>query len=290
MLTVKRACGHAVGMVAKSQSARDRAHDPVVEAWLAECRSPNTRAAYAADFRHFNAWCEHRRVDPLALEPGDLAQYRAHCETGGARTATIARRLSAIASFGTFAVGIGRARHAPDVERPAVEPSTKTGLLTEAEATALLAAADAMTPRSAALVRLLMLDGLKVGETVQADATDVGGRPPRMTLALRSTARVVELHPETAAALHAYLVRRRRGPLILSEVRAREPERLTRFGVDYVVKQVAAAAGVRRSVSGNTLRRRYVVAAHERGDDIDDIRRSAGHADVRTTRRYLDSR
>ncbi len=87
--------------------------------------------------------------------------------------------------------------------------------------------------------------------------------------------------------MHAYLARRRDGPLLLNERRSSEPERLTRFGVDYVVKQAARTAGVSAAVSANSLRRRYVVAEHERGADIDQIRRNAGHADARTTRRYL---
>jgi integrase/recombinase XerD len=145
-----------------------------------------------------------------------------------------------------------------------------------------------MNPRSALLVRLLMLDGLKVGEAVHADASDVAGKPPRMTLTLDAAIpRVIELHPDTAALLATYLGKRRRGPLLLSEHRAHVTERLTRFGVDYVVKQAAESAGIAGAVSANTLRRRFVMAAHERGDDLDGIRHSAGHADARTTRRYL---
>ena len=60
-------------------------------------------------------------------------------------------------------------------------------------------------------------------------------------------------------------------------------------GVDYVVKQAAETAGIAGSVSANALRRRFVMAAHERGEDLDGIRDRVGHADVRTTRRYLDS-
>jgi integrase/recombinase XerD len=99
---------------------------------------------------------------------------------------------------------------------------------------------------------------------------------------------VIRLHPDTADLVATYLGRRRRGPLLLSEHRARVTERLTRFGVDYLLKQAAETAGIAGAVSANTLRRRFVTAAHERGEDLDDIRHSAGHADARTTRRYLD--
>jgi integrase len=176
---------------------------------------------------------------------------------------------------------------APRIDRPTLPVASTTESLSSVHASAILAAADGMNPRSALLVRLLMLDGLKVGEAVDADAADVSGRPPD-TLALRAaTSRVITLHADTAELVAAYLGRRRRGPLLLSQHRARTSQRLTRFGVDYVIKQVAETAGVQGPVSANTLRRRFIAAAQERGEDLDDIRRSAGHADVRTTRRYL---
>jgi integrase/recombinase XerD len=260
-----------------------------VTAWLENYRSPHTRAAYRADLHHFGQWARAQQVNPLALDEDDLRRYRAACEAEGAGPATVARRLSAIASFGSFAHERGTALAAPRIDRPTLPASSTTESLSASDATALLAAADQMNPRAALVVRLLMLDGLKVGEAVHADATDVEGQPPRMRLTLRAApARVIQLHPDTADLVATYLGRRRRGPLLLSEHRARVTERLTRFGVDYLLKQAAETAGI-AAVSANTLRRRFVTAAHERGEDLEGIRHSVGHADARTTRRYLDS-
>jgi integrase/recombinase XerD len=285
MLTVNPFEGIIVGMA--TPASRKSRLQLAVAAWLKTFRSDNTRAAYSADFRHFGAWCGEHDVDALALDEDDLQRYRADCEADGAGTATVARRLSAIASFGAFAFGAGRAGAPPHVDRPELAAQSSADLLSDHDAGALLAAADRTNPQSAALIRLLMLDGLKVGEAVRADATDLTGRPPRMSLKLGHPAsRVVSLHPDTAAAVHSYVARRREGPLLLSAHRGARA-RLTRFGIDYLVKQAAEAAGLARTVSGNTLRRRYVVAAHERGDHMDDIRRNAGHSDERTTRRYL---
>ncbi len=195
--------------------------------------------------------------------------------------------MSAIASFCAFTRASGASLTAPRVERPATPSRSTAEFIADVQAVELLAVADRINPRSAALIRLLMLDGLKVGELVRADADDIAGRPPRMTLTLREPPAVIELHIDTAAAVRAYLGRRRRGPLLLSERRARESDRLTRFGIDYIIKQAAAAAGLSEGLSGNTLRRHYVITAHQRGDAIADIQRHTGHADKRTTRRYL---
>lgn len=259
--------------------------DALVQAWLAGLRSTNTRAAYRSDLARFTAWCAEHDVDPMAADGRTLRRYRTAVERSGVSTATTARRLSAIASFGAFATERGATSGFADVARPTVTPRREVDVLGDSDAAAMLRAADDLAARDALLVRLLMLDGLKVGEAAAADATDVSGRPPAMVLAVG--ARSVRLHPDTATVLHAYLARRREGPLLLSEGRARRSVRLSRFGIDYVVKEIARAAGVTQPVSGNTLRRRYVVTAHADGATLDDIRSRAGHADVRTTRRYL---
>jgi integrase/recombinase XerD len=264
-----------------------------IAGFLDACRSSNTRSAYRADLGHVAAWCRGcESVDLLTIDAADVARYRTECELAGTSPATVARRLSALRSFGAYASAHGREPAlTPETEiaRPTVESTSSAELLTPADAEALLAAADHISRRSALLIRLLLLDGLKVGEVIRADASDVGGRPPRMTLQFHDRhARTIDLHPDTGSAVRRYLGRRRDGPLLLSERRGLEPSRLTRFGLDYLVKQVAQEAGLEQSVSGNTLRRRYVIAAHADGTDLDQIRDRAGHADRRTTRRYLD--
>jgi site-specific recombinase XerD len=264
-----------------------------VAGFLDACRSANTRDAYRADLSHLAAWCRDLgSLDLLTIDAADVARYRTECELAGASAATVARRLSAITSFGAYAAAHGtRSALAADTEitRPSVESSSTAEILSDADADALLAAADRISRRSAVLIRLLMLDGLKVGEVIRADASDVAGRSPHMRLRLQDrTTRTIALHADSATALRRYLGRRRNGPLLLSERRGRRPERLTRFGVDYLVKQVAQAAGLDQAISGNTLRRRYVMAAHSDGTDLDRIQHNTGHADRRTTRRYLD--
>ena len=264
-----------------------------IAGFLDACRSSNTRAAYRADLAHVAAWCQDAgALDLLTINAADVARYRTECELAGASPATVARRLSAITSFAAYAVASGREpalTTGTEVARPTVESSSTAELLSDADAAALLAAADLSGRRSAVLIRLLMLDGLKVGEVIRANASDVGGRMPRVSLRVHDGhARTIHLHADTGSALRSYLGRRRDGPLVLSERRGREPGRLTRFGLDFLVKQVAEAAGLDQPVSGNTLRRRYVMAAHANGTDLDTIRQNTGHADRRTTRRYLD--
>lgn len=258
----------------------------LVASWLDGYRSVNTRAAYGADLRHFATWCADQRLDPLATDADDLAGYRRDCEAAGARGATVARRLSAVTSFRTFATGAGAAEPYAVVARPEAPVRAPAVELADAEIRSLLRTADGIAGRSGVLVRLLVLDGLRVSEAAGADVGDVTGRAPQ--LQLRVGTRSIALHPDTAAALGPYVGRRRTGPLLRGEMRGREGERLTRFGIDYLVRQAADAAGLDGRVTGSALRRRYIVSSYANGVDVDTIRDHLGHSDARTTRRHLD--
>lgn len=258
----------------------------LVTSWLAGYRSPNTRSAYGTDLRHFTAWCADRRLDPLTTDADHLAGYRRDCEADGARSATVARRLSAVTSFRTFATGAGAAEPYAPVARPDASARAGRAELADAEIASLLRTADGIAGRSGALLRLLVLDGLRVSEAARADVDDLTGRPPRMEL--RVGTRSIVLHPDTASVLTTYVGRRRAGPLLRGEVRGRQGERLTRFGIDYLVRQVAHGAGLGGRVTGHALRRRYVVASHAAGTDVNTIRDQLGHRDARTTRRHLE--
>ena len=270
MLTVKRYSAKISGMVPARSEPSDATLALAVAGFLDSCRSANTQAAYRTDLAHLAAWCRGRaKLDLLTVDATDIALYRTECEIAGASPATIARRLCAIASFSAYTAAYG---YSPatlaeaSIARPTVAPTRSAGVLSDSDAGALLTAADKAGHRSAVAIRLLMLDGLKVGEVVRADVADVHGRPPNTRLDLDARpSRTIDLHPETSSAIRKYLGRRRNGPLLLSERQGRPPERLTRFGLDYIVKQIAQSAGLETAVSGNTLRRRYVQAAHAGG-------------------------
>ena len=84
-----------------------------IAGFLDTCRSSNTRAAYRADLGHVAAWCRDRgALDLLTITATDVARYRTECELAGASPATVARRLSALTSFGTYAAGERPQTHA----------------------------------------------------------------------------------------------------------------------------------------------------------------------------------
>jgi site-specific recombinase XerD len=276
-----------------------RAADPRLEAvaaaWVYTHTSENTRRAYWADLVAFAAFCSTRGARVLDAGSVDIEAFRAEAEGSGASAATVARRLAALSSFYRYAGGepggpVGSTVNpVTAVVRPAVPPTSASDVLSPGEVRALLVAAKALGAKTASLISLLVLDGLKLGETVAADAGHVTLRGRLLLLRLpdRDDEQTeLALHRDTSQALVAYLGGRRDGPLLLAETPAGGPlRRLTRFGANYLIKRVVHAAHLAPSVSANTLRRTYAASALEGGSNVRAVQQRLGHADRRTTER-----
>ncbi len=270
----------------------DRRTQTLVAAWLATQRSDNTRDAYERDVHAFARWCASHGTRFLDARADDLDHYRDESLAAGASAATVVRRLSGIASFFRYAAGAGAVDDNPadDVERPDPDPAA-TAALDDAEVAAMLGAADALGPKTAALIALLALDGMRLGEVLAIDVpgVHVDGDTVSVEVRRRGERGRVAVADRTAGAVAAYVARRRRGPLFLGErPTAPEPTRLSRFGADFLIKRAAAAAGIAKPVSANVLRRSYVEAAHRAGTPLAAIARHVGHKEARETARMLE--
>jgi integrase len=213
-------------------------------------------------------------------------------EADGASPATVARRLASVSSWYSWLVAEGVVASSPvaHVRRPRVSGESSTLGPDRDEARALLHAAAALGSKYEAVLSLLLLNGLRVGELVKADADDLdterGHRVLRITRKGGRRA-VVPLAPRTAAAIDAYLHGRTSGPLFLGEQRGRgEVGRLTTSGVTYILHRVAKKAGIDKRLSPHSLRHGFVTLSLEAGAALTDVQDAAGHADPRTTRRY----
>jgi len=124
--------------------------------------------------------------------------------TGPASAATVARKLSALSGFYDYGLhDAGVLTHSPvaSVRRPKVADESQAVGLTAEELKRLLAAAAAHSPRSAALVSVLIFCGLRISEALGADVRDYshdqghrvlkvtrkGGKAGRVALAPQSS-------------------------------------------------------------------------------------------------------
>jgi site-specific recombinase XerD len=268
--------------------------EQLTEAWLAGIGSARTREAYRGDLAAFVAWCAAEGRSPLVGDP-DVERYRDACEADGAEASTIARRLSALASFYDHALAERAVESNPvdGVERPLQRRSSSGSPLGEQQALDLLDAALELGPKVAVLVALLLLEGLKLGEALALDVEELDGSgwAMRATVLRRGRRQVITLDGRTAQAIAALLDGRLHGPLLVGDSATRDaaapPPRLTRFGAAFLLKRAAEAAGIDRPVSANTLRHSHISLAHRGGAAVEDIRDRVGHANVRDTRRFL---
>ncbi len=139
------------------------------------------------------------------------------------------------------------------------------------------------------LVKTLLLSGARVAEFVRfrVEDLDVEGCELLIRDGKGGKARRVPILPELAHELRTHLGRRRAGWLF---------ETVTATGysvrrVQYIVKEIAEAAGIdsEKRVSPHLLR--HTIAQHllDRGMPVDQVRQFLGHADIRTTQIYAEA-
>jgi integrase/recombinase XerD len=149
------------------------------------------------------------------------------------------------------------------------------------------AAGAGQSARDLALVTLLAYNGLRIGEALAADVTDLGIERGHRTLRItRKGGRraTVVLAPVTARALDDYLDGRESGPLFVTA----GDRCLDEPAAFRMVRRLAKAAGLECAgrLSPHSLRHAFVTLALDAGVSLRDVQNAAGHADPRTTRRY----
>ncbi|RAO10549.1 Tyrosine recombinase XerC [Micromonospora noduli] len=284
----------------------------VTEAWLRNRRlSEHTRDAYRRDVTGWLTWCAGHDLDPLRATFLHVNEYaralesRVDARSGRTLTpATVARRLSALSSWYDFLVKLGAVPANPvsGADRPRVDRDhSATVGLTPEEVDALLSAADADTGatavRNRAALALLADLGLRVGELISLDLTDLGterGHRSVRFIGKGGKQRRRALTPGTGHAVDAYLAQRAAttgvpvpqltGPLLVTASGAR----LDRHSVFRMVRRLARAAGIPAwaKLSPHSLRHAFATTARSEGVPLEDVQDAMGHADPRTTRRY----
>lgn len=265
------------------------------ESWLANRRlSEHTRAAYRRDVGSWLTWCAGRDLDPLRATFLDVNAYARGLEARPLSPATVARKLSGLSSWYDFLLKL-RAVDANPVagaDRPYVSRDfSATVGLTPQEVDALLAAADAedgpAAVRHRAVLALLADLGLRVGEVVGLDVTDLGWERGHRTVRFVGKGgrpRRRALTPGAQAAVDAYLGGRTDGPLFVTSTGGR----IDRHAVFKLVRRLAREAGIAgwERLSPHSLRHAFATAARAEGVPLEDVQDAMGHADPRTTRRY----
>jgi site-specific recombinase XerD len=282
------------------------------DGWLGNRRlSEHTREAYRRDVTAWLRWCEEHTLDPLTATFIHVNTYARSLEStvdprsGVPLTAsTVARKMSGLSSWYAFLLKVGAVTANPvgGADRPRVDRDhSGTVGLSPAEVDALLVAAEtdpsASRLRNHALVAMLADLGLRVGELVGLDVTDLGYERGHRSIRFTGKGgkrRRRALTPASSAAVETYLLHRAMtagagvddltGPLFVTTTGGR----LDRHAVFRLVRRLAQRAGIPSwaDLSPHSLRHAFATTARSEGVPLEDVQDAMGHADPRTTRRY----
>ena len=272
----------SAGLPAHLERLTERARDYVEAA-----SSANTRRAYAADWKHFSAWCRRQALSPLPPDPQIVGLYITACASGAATAdrkpnavATIERRLSALSwnfvqrgtpldradrHIATVLAGIRNTHGRPPVQKEAVLPEDVIAMLETLERGTLRGL------RDRAMLLLGFAGGLRRSEIVALDAgrdqtedgrgwIEILDKGMLVTLRGKTGWREVEIGrgssdstcPVVAVQTWLKLAKIGHGPLfrrVTGRGKDIGPDRLTDQQVARLVKRTALAAGVRADLS-----------------------------------------
>jgi site-specific recombinase XerD len=263
---------------------------------------PHSSRAYFSDLRAWYAWCAAAGVHPLTARRHHVDVWVRHLSeepqpaTGRpASPASIARRLSCLSQF--YDYGIKDAElleHSPvaNVRRPKVSDDSSTVGLTADELDRLLTAAEAHGPRSAALVSLLVYNGLRIAEVLGCDVEHFSHQRGHRVLRIVRKGGKASTEPLAPIVLHAlelYVGDRTSGPIFLN---ADGTDRLS-YSTSYaLIRRLAKRAGIVSAarISPHSLRHSFATELLASGVPLQDVQDAMGHADPRTTRAYDRSR
>lgn len=264
-----------------------------IASWLDSLSSENTRSAYGRDLRAFIAWTVRSHPDvPLDADGAFTATHRIRSYAAadrvvGASESTLKRRQASIGSFARFVSGRARGAGSTAARPTSSRPSSTIGL-SAPEAEAVWAFASRQGAREAALVGLLLFDGLKLFEILALDGSHVEGGRDALSIDVPRSGRPRSVSVDVRSAGPIALLRRTHGagPLFLGRGATASGGRLTRFGADFLMKGLGVASGLHDPLTANRLRATCIAKAlAERDTDV--VRDAVGHVDRRSTLRFV---
>lgn len=267
---------------------------------------PATAQEYSRDVRAFAGWCwTARGIGILAAGRTTVELWLHTLQAAGIRARTLRRRLSAVQSYYLEAVDAGVIERVPTlrVKRPRISEPARMGISRE-EASLLLDAAAEAGARDDALVRLLLLNGLRASEAAALRIGDVGRERGHRTVRVHRKGNITTVEavsPHTSDALDRLLEERAdRGaaedsdPLFVSQTDktvngervAVDGEPLSRHGVARVVRRLGQVIETAEPLNPHELRHAFITLGLDAGATLRDLQRAAAHADPRTTADY----
>lgn len=258
--------------------------------------SPNTRQAYLADYDRLAAWLAEGGSEPLDATTELLGDFLAQIFDLGVAPATLSRILAGIKSFYRYAMAERLIESDPShlLQGPVVRRHLPSVLSLD-EIDAMVAACDtdsAIGLRNRAIIETLYGSGLRVSELCALERAHlnfnegyllVSGKGSKQRMVPVSTASMLAINKYLNAA-DAPAPQRGEEKYVFLNRRGRH---LSRVMVFYIVRDLAASAGVTKTISPHTLRHSFATHLLEGGANLRAIQQMLGHESIGTTEIYL---
>lgn len=278
-----------------------KSHDDLLrdfEAYLMLERSlsSNTGEGYRRDVIHVLTYLSDHSISLDSVTQDDIHNFLATLRDMGIGPRSQARMIAGMRSFFKFLRMEGYIISDPSelVESPKIGKHLPDVLTVEEidEMIAAIPLDKEESLRNHAIIETLYGSGLRVSELIEARLSRLSLDDGLLIVEGKgSKQRIVPVSPSAVSLIHEYLPQRNRLPQksagndIIFLNRRGNP--LTRVMVFYIIRDLAAMAGIKKNVSPHTLRHSFATHLLEGGANLRAIQEMLGHESIATTELYL---
>lgn len=257
--------------------------------------SPNSIVAYETDLQRLQSYMDKHNIDIVKAQYEDLQSFIYEESKSISSVRTQARLIAGIHSFYRFLLYHNYIQQDPSelLESPKKEHRLPD-VLTLDEIDSMIAQLDMSKPeshRNRAIIEMLYGSGLRVSELTELKLSNIYRKEGYMRiLGKGSKQRLVPISPVADEQFGYWLVDRSQLDI--------KPEatdiaflnhygrQLTRAMIFTIVKRLATAAGIRKTISPHTLRHSFATHLLQNGADLRIIQQLLGHESIVTTEIY----
>lgn len=266
---------------------------------LERAMSQHTIEAYLNDVGKFVQWLEleGRTLSPLSVQAEDLTRFILWANRLGLEASTQSRLISGLRAFYKFLLVEDLLDDDPTelLESPRLRRKVPS-VLSVHEVQAMLHAIDLSEPqgqRNRAIIEVLYACGLRVSELVNLRLTQLFLDASFLkVIGKNNKERLVPIGGEAVKQLRIYLENVRNLQKNLKKQAEnivfvnRRGGQMSRVMVFLIVKELAAKAGITKTISPHTFRHSFATHLVEGGADLKAVQDMLGHESITTTEIY----
>jgi site-specific recombinase XerD len=249
----------------------------------------STRSGYRIHITQWLKWCEENNIDPVTVKRTHIEMWSIILkEELNFKPQTVAAKLNAVCGLYKFAHIDGFVPINPGayVRRPKIDFVSSTEGLTRPEFADMLKAAEKESIQNKALLSLLGLNGLRIGECLETNVEHLGYQSGYRTLYLpeRKGGKIglLSLSVPVTWTIEKTIENRLVGPIFLGK----DGTRLKPGAARRTISRLAVACGITKRITPHSFRHTFVTMGLDAGVSERDLIDSTGHGDTRMLRYY----